>query len=70
MSRANGKETACLCPACGRCMEHIYEGIFDNSWVCRNHDCKGWFCSACDEWHPYGTTCAVAMVRAIRRGTK
>jgi hypothetical protein len=36
------------------------------SLVCRNDKCKGWFCDYCQEWHPYGTICSVAMVRNTR----
>jgi hypothetical protein len=34
-----------------------------SGWVCLNENCKGWFCNYCDEYHPYGTICSVALVR-------
>jgi len=55
-----------LCPKCGQPMEQIHPEIFDNWYVCRNKNCKGWFCQCCDEWHPYGTTCGVAIIHGIR----
>lgn len=66
-----------VCPKCNQPLEHVrllnpeIFGTDDklNPWhgyVCRNDNCKGWFCECCDEWHPYGTSCAVAMVRNVR----
>jgi hypothetical protein len=64
-------------PKCNQPLEHVRmfnEEVFgtkDNpyvDYVCRNEKCQGWFCHACEEWHPYGTCCAVAMVRNVRGG--
>ena len=66
------------CPKCGEALEHIrmfneeLMGIEDNpfvGWICRNEQCKGWFCEYCNEWHSYGTSCCVAMIRNMRSGT-
>jgi hypothetical protein len=56
-------------------MEEIYKELTEKFhsnpiFVCRNNgNCKGWFCSACKEWHPYGTCCSVEMVHDMRRGS-
>jgi hypothetical protein len=65
-----------ICPKCSSELEHIRmlnPEIFGTDasnpfvgYVCRNDSCKGWYCNCCDEWHPYGTSCAVAMVRNVR----
>jgi len=36
------------------------------NYVCRNEDCKGWYCNYCERYHPFGTTCSVALVRVGR----
>jgi len=63
------------CPVCGSKLEEARRlspdifGVEDNpiiGYVCRNDDCKGWFCEVCKTWHPFGTSCAVAMVREVR----
>lgn len=37
--------------------------------ICRNRNCKGWYCEYCEEWHPYGTACSVAAIRNSRSHT-
>jgi len=32
--------------------------------LCRNNKCKGWYCSYCQEWHPYNTDCVMAMMKS------
>lgn len=67
--RKNNKLKPIYCPKCGVEMEHIesYERIMGmDVIVCRNYDCKCWFCHYCNEWHPYKTTCSVAMVHDMR----
>lgn len=69
-----------ICPVCGSEMPHCrmwnedLMGIGKDNpyigWICQNPECKGWWCDYCEEWHPYGTGCSVAMVRNMReRGT-
>ena len=63
-----------ICPKCGEPLFETYDwnpeifGTENNtkSWVCRNKDCKGWFCHACNEWHPYGTDCSLYWIHRIR----
>jgi hypothetical protein len=67
------------CPVCGQMLVHVR--MFNESfagtgpdnpytdWVCRNDECHGWLCEYEQEWHAYGTSCSVAMVRNIRDGT-
>jgi len=56
-------------------MEEIYKEITEKHgtkpiYVCRNNGkCKAWFCDACQEYHPYGTTCSVEMVHDMRKGS-
>ena len=66
------------CPKCGEYLVKVRQwnpdifGIKDNpfiGWVCRNDVCKGWYCEYCEEWHSYGTSCGVVMVRNLRSGT-
>jgi len=65
------------CPCCGEPLIETYFwnpdifGTEDNPRiiVCRNEECKGWFCECCDSWHPYKTGCSVAEVRNVRSGT-
>lgn len=38
-------------------------------YVCQNLECKGWYCSYCEKWQPFGTSCSVAMVRNVRSDT-
>jgi len=68
------------CPKCGEPLTHVRMwnpeicGEDDkknpwDGWVCKNPDCKGWWCECCEKWHPYGTRCSVAAVRNIRSGT-
>jgi len=62
------------CPVCGEFLYEIYDwnpeifGTENNtrSLVCRNKDCKGWFCPECDEHHPYGTTCSLYLLKQAR----
>ena len=63
------------CPKCGSSLEHIRMfnkeifGLKNNpyiGYVCRNENCKGWYCKCCEEWHPYGTSCGIAIVRNTR----
>jgi len=61
------------CPKCGEgLVEHwmfnydiIKEGNFKVK-SCVNKKCEGWWCPACDTWHPYGTTCANYEVGRVR----
>lgn len=58
------------CPVCGKPLEEIYQELKLKKpiYVCRNNgNCKGWFCFACDTYHPWGTSCAVEMVHDMRR---
>lgn len=63
------------CPVCGVPMEQIYKELTDKFgseplYVCRNNGkCKAWYCDACKEYHPYGTTCAVEMIHDMRKGS-
>ena len=64
-----------ICPICKENMQEIYQELTEKFhsnpiFVCRNNgNCKGWFCKSCEEYHPYGTCCAVEMVHDMRRGT-
>jgi len=65
-----------MCPVCSEPMEQIYKELTEKHknmkpiYVCRNNGkCKGWFCDACQVYHPYGTTCAVEMVHDMRKGS-
>jgi hypothetical protein len=70
------KKTKINCPKCGHPLLHIRfwnENVFGKGkknpyvgWICRNEKCHGWYCDYCQEWHPYGTACATAMVRNVR----
>ena len=64
------------CPVCSSELEaardwnpEIFGTGEDNpicNYFCRNSACKGWYCECCNEWHPFGTSCSVAMVRSVR----
>ncbi|UCD07123.1 MAG: hypothetical protein JSW41_04830 [Candidatus Aenigmatarchaeota archaeon] len=70
------------CPCCGKYLVSIGKSIISEiltfgspiynidhlNLVCRNNDCEGWVCDYCETWHPYNTTCSVAMVRNTRNG--
>ena len=68
------------CPKCGEPLVLVRqwnEDLFGKDeqtnpwygWICRNENCRGWFCDVCDQWHPYGTSCSVALVRRVRDET-
>lgn len=48
------------CPKCGRETEH--DLVYKKYHVCRNKDCKGWYCFYCEDWHPFGTSCGNASL--------
>jgi hypothetical protein len=59
------------CPVCGK---PIKRSFLFNVWMfgrkgnsivyfCENPDCKGWFCTKCDGWHSWGTSCSLAQLR-------
>jgi len=56
-------------------MEQIYKELTEKYgknplFVCRNNgNCKAWYCDACKEYHPYGTTCANEMLCDMRKGS-
>ena len=64
------------CPICGSKLEEARDwnpeifGIGEDNpitgYVCNNSECKGWFCQCCGDYHPFGTSCSVAMVRSVR----
>lgn len=68
------KISARKCPKCDSLLIETFAlnpeifGIKNNArdLVCRNRKCKAWLCDYCQEWHPYGTTCSVAMVKNSR----
>jgi len=75
MTRKVVNQRKIKCPVCGQYLEHVRAfnekimGIKHNpyiGWVCTNPECKSWYCEYCEEWHRYGTSCAVAMVRNSR----
>lgn len=64
------------CPVCNEPMEQIYKELTEKHkdlkpiYVCRNKGkCKAWFCDACQEYHPYGTSCANEMVHDMRKSS-
>lgn len=64
------------CPDCGSDLEatrtfnpEVFGEDKNNpicNYVCRNEDCKGWYCYQCEIHHPFGTSCSVALIKLGR----
>ena len=64
------------CPHCGSELKAVRDfnpEVFGDGknnpicrYVCLNHNCKGWYCRQCQTYHPFGTTCSVALVKIGR----
>ena len=75
MAKGKVNQRKIKCPICG--VEMIHSRLFNEDvlgtqhnpyigWICQGSNCKGWWCDCCEEWHSYGTSCAVALVRNVR----